>query len=145
MNIRKTIETLWRPPTTRAMYAHALTPFLRATREARFALVQLESPYRGVPRAQEYLHACIRDCIDRGETPYASHAIIPGALDDADPHERALGIEAGFAFRAFVERTVVYIDHGISEGMQAGIDHAKALEQEIVYRALYADVRVRDP
>ena len=66
-------------------------------------LVIIESPYAGnVPLNLLYLRACMRDCLSRGEAPFASHALYtqPGVLDDGDPAERAHGIEAGFAWRA---------------------------------------------
>ena len=40
-------------------------------------LVILESPYAGdLVRNAEYLSACIRDCIARQESPYASHRML---------------------------------------------------------------------
>jgi hypothetical protein len=63
-------------------------------------LVIIESPYKGnVPRNKLYLRACIRDCIMRGESPYASHRMLTDALDDDDPREREIGIKAGLAWR----------------------------------------------
>ena len=66
------------------------------------------------------------DCLRRGEAPYASHLLYtqPGVLDDDDPGERMLGIDAGFAWREVTEATVVYTDLGITPGMQLGIGHA---------------------
>lgn len=63
-------------------------------------LVIIESPYKGdVERNKLYLRACIRDCINRGESPYASHRMLTDALDDTDPVERAIGIKAGLSWR----------------------------------------------
>ncbi len=93
-------------------------------------LVIIESPYKGnVDLNKRYLRACIRDCINRAESPYASHRMLTDALDDNDPVERSLGIEAGLAWRnACVldgSRLVVasrvlpifYLDLGWSSGM----------------------------
>jgi hypothetical protein len=109
-----------------------------------FEPVILESPLTGPTtevraRNQRYLTACIRDCIDRGETPYASHKMLPGALDDDVPEERMCGIAAGFAWRRLALRTVVYTDLGLSRGMEAGIAHAVSLGLPVVYRELGAD------
>ena len=101
-------------------------------------LVIIESPYKGdVLRNKRYLRSCIRDCISRNESPYASHRMLTDALDDNDPAERALGIEAGLAWRntgrivqkpfafsdepARYERVqhVFYVDLGWSGGMLA--------------------------
>ena len=100
-------------------------------------LVIIESPFAGdLERNRIYLDRCIRDCLARGESPYASHRMLTAALDDALPHERALGIEAGFAWRGVADATVAYIDYGISRGMQAGIDHATKIGHPIERRAI---------
>jgi hypothetical protein len=97
----------------------------------------LESPFAGdLVRNAEYLNACIRDALDRGDAPFASHRLYTDALDDSKPSERALGINAGFAWRAVAEATVVYLDLGISRGMQYGIDHARSLGHPIEERRL---------
>lgn len=100
--------------------------------------VILESPYAGDYAGNlVYLQACIRDCLLRGEAPFASHLMYTGALHDDDPKERELGIEAGFAWRHLVRKTVVYTDRGISQGMKAGIEHAKTMTWHAVeYREL---------
>ena len=83
--------------------------------------VLIESTYssgtvRPIPEVIErnvrYLRACLRDCVLRGETPYASHGLLtqPGVLRDDVPEERATGIEAGFAMRRVMDATVIYTD-----------------------------------
>lgn len=108
-------------------------------------IVIVESPFAGdVAKNLRYLRACMRDCLKRGEAPYASHAIYtqPGVLDDGDAAEREQGIQAGFAFRQHAVRTVFYTDLGESRGMQYGRKAADALqavtngEHEIVERTL---------
>lgn len=85
--------------------------------------------------------AAVRDCILRGEAPFASHLLYTqdGILRDFVPEERALGIEVGFAFRAVAQKTVVYQDLGISLGMAKGIEHAQKLGHAIEYRRLGTD------
>lgn len=102
--------------------------------------VIIESPYAGdIERNTEYLRACLRDCLLRGEAPFASHGLYtqPDVLRDDEPGERTLGIRAGFEWRASAEATVVYTDLGISPGMEYGIADAKAINQTIEYRRLY--------
>lgn len=102
-------------------------------------LVVIESPYAGdVERNLRYLRACMADCFDRGEAPYASHALYtqPGVLDDDIPAERQLGIDAGFAWAECAAARVVYTDLGISTGMAWGVRHANTLKQPIEYRTL---------
>lgn len=85
-------------------------------------LVVIESPYAGAIELNlAYLDACIRDCIARGESPYASHKMLTTALDDNDPRERALGISAGLAWRKRADMRVFYVDRGISRGMHVAM------------------------
>jgi hypothetical protein len=105
------------------------------------ALVIVESPYAGdVENNMRYLRAAIRDCLLRGEAPFASHALYtqPGVLVDDDPVDRSLGIAAGLDWATVADATVVYEDLGISRGMQLGIDHAEKLGRPVLYRRLPA-------
>ncbi len=80
--------------------------------------VIVESPYAGeVEKNMGYLAVCLKDCIVRGETPYASHWMLTTILDDKDPEERKIGIEAGLSMRQCIGRAVFYIDRGWSSGM----------------------------
>lgn len=100
-------------------------------------LVILESPYAGGVRTNtEYSRKCMKDCLMRGEAPMVSHLLYTQCLDDTIAEERKLGIEAGLAFKSVVKKTVVYIDLGISKGMQYGIDCAIKNGREIEYRRL---------
>lgn len=85
--------------------------------------VIVESPFAGdIERNLRYVRACMRDCLLRGEAPYASHALYtqPGVLRDDVPGERKHGIEAGFAWRQSAELSVFYTDCGWSRGMTQG-------------------------
>lgn len=93
--------------------------------------VILESPYRGRTSEETdlnvaYARACLRDCLLRGEAPIASHLLYTqeGVLDDGDAEERTAGIEAGLAWGAVADATVVYVDRGMSPGMKLGIERA---------------------
>jgi len=95
-------------------------------------LVVVESPFRGKGYHETeinilYAKACVRDCLTRGEYPYASHLFYTqdGILNDRDEKERNLGIDAGIAWASKGDKRVVYIDRGISEGMKKGIETAK--------------------
>lgn len=101
--------------------------------------VLVESPYAGdVERNLRYLRAALRDCLKRGEAPFASHAIYTqiGVLDDNHPAERAMGIEAGLLIGSRMDLTAVYEDLGISSGMALGIERAQQQGRAIVYRKL---------
>ncbi len=91
-------------------------------------LVILESPFGADPDTfVPFARRCIRDCLERGEAPLASHLLYtqPGVLRDDVADERALGIEAGLAWYRVAQAAVVYVDHGISKGMLQGIERAR--------------------
>lgn len=101
--------------------------------------VIIESPYAGdIERNRQYLTRCIRDSIDRGEAPFASHGFytLPGILDDSNPLERELGIAMGYTWSEIADIIAIYIDHGISGGMRAAIDRATAKGYAVEYRRL---------
>lgn len=90
-------------------------------------LVIIESPYAGDIEANvEYARRCVRDSLERGEAPIASHLLYtqPGILRDEIPDERQWGIDAGLAWRKVADMTVVYEDFGISKGMAHGVSAA---------------------
>lgn len=73
-----------------------------------------------------------------GEAPLASHLLYTqsGILKDGVPEERAHGIEAGLAWRHFANAFVVYIDNGVSKGMEHGIKAATLSAVPVEYRSL---------
>lgn len=102
-------------------------------------LVIVESPFAGdVERNLKYLRACLRNCLLRGEAPFASHALYTqaGVLDDLVRDERMLGINAGLAWGAKADATVVYVDRGISGGMDYGVRDAQFAGRPVEYRRL---------
>ena len=101
--------------------------------------VILESPFAGdIVKNEAYAKLAMRDSLLRGEAPFASHLLYTqkGILDDSNLKEREMGIEAGLYIGSFADMTVVYIDLGISSGMQYGIDRAKHENRKIVYRTI---------
>ena len=85
-------------------------------------LVIIESPYAGNIEANvEYARAAMRDSLNRGEAPIASHLLYtqPGILRDEIPDERQWGIDAGLAWRAVADLAVFYVDRDWSGGMIA--------------------------
>jgi hypothetical protein len=103
--------------------------------------VIIESPYRGANQAERlrnisYLKKCIRDCIMRGESPYASHGLLPGALDEDKAEERQLGIEAGYAWWWEAHKIVFYTDYGWSTGMVIARERCEQFGMSIEIRTL---------
>lgn len=105
-------------------------------------LVILESPYAGdIDANTAYARACVRDSLARGEAPIASHLLYtqPGILDDAKPDERQWGIDAGLAWRGVAQASVVYVDRGITKGMDYGIAAARAAGVPVELRSIRGD------
>jgi len=91
-------------------------------------LTVIESPYRADTEADFernliYLDLCIRDAIIRGEAPFASHKMYPGALREED--ERDLGIRCGFEWWRAASLVAFYTDFGWSPGMTRALVKAK--------------------
>ena len=108
--------------------------------------VIIESPFKGRTPAEEaentaYAKEVMRDSLYRGEAPFASHLLYPQMLDDANEHERRMGIEAGLRIGRLADRTVVYTDRGISPGMKQGIKRAEDEGRPVEYRSLYGSDR----
>ena len=100
-------------------------------------LVILESPYAGdVEKNVEYARRCVMDSLFREEAPLASHLLYTQErmLDDTDPTEREIGIQAGLAWVNAASKTVVYCDLGITKGMVKGIQEAQKYTNEIEFR-----------
>ncbi len=116
-------------------------------------IVIIESPFRGADGDYEaaalYLDYCIRDCVIRlKETPYASHRMLPGALGDTKPEQRALGMKAGIEMSVALinccgAKAAFYTDIGFSEGMVDAMAHY--LKIEIVSKGRSLPVRALPP
>jgi len=110
-------------------------------------LVTVESPYAGDVEANvAYARACLRDCLARGEAPFACHLLYtqPGVLRDEVPAERQQGMEAGWSWYRAAQACVVYTDRGISAGMEAGIARARAAGLPVEFLRLGAPPRPPD-
>lgn len=111
--------------------------------------VLMESPL-AAPTADEvvanvaYARRALRDCLRRGEAPFASHLLYPQVLDDRDSTERVQGIEAGLLWGRCADATVVYVDRGISSGMWEGVLRATAEGRPVEYRWLDERVATAD-
>ena len=105
--------------------------------------VIIESPFRGASRREQaeniaYARRCVRDSLERGEAPIASHLLYTQdtILRDDVPEERAWGIQAGLTWLRVADATVVYIDRGTSYGMQMGMEAARAAGVPVEIRKL---------
>ena len=110
--------------------------------------VIIESPFAGnLERNIRYARICVRDALSRGEAPIASHLLYAqeGILRDEVPEERQWGIDAGLAWGAVADATVVYMDLGVSKGMDYGITHAYRAGRSVERRWLGVCERCLEP
>lgn len=90
-------------------------------------LVYIASPFAGdiennVEAAKEYCRAAMEE----GVTPVAPHLIYPQFLDDSDPAQRSMGLNAGLELLSRCDELWV-CGSEVSSGMQREIQFAKAL------------------
>tara|TARA_R110000824_G_scaffold42565_5_gene125229 strand:+ start:6158 stop:6505 length:348 start_codon:yes stop_codon:yes gene_type:complete len=103
-------------------------------------LVILESPYAGdVDTNLEYARECLLDSLSRGESPIAFHLLYTQVLDDEDPVQRALGLDASAEWYERANAVVAYTDLGISPGMEKGISLAEHLSIFVEHRKIRSD------
>jgi len=138
--------------TWRKLYSHLLEPneILHdlkwvegnlPTKETKPMLTIIESPYAAangntISQHVAYAQACLKDVLDRGDSPMASHLLMTQAYDDADEDERQLGMEAGWAWMQAAGLVAVYTDLGLTGGMMKGIERASELGTRVEFREL---------
>src|SRR5262249_26059565 len=98
--------------------------------------VIVESPFHGEFKNVKYAREAVRDCINRGESPFASHLLYTqkGLLDDKSPSERRKGIDAAISWLQVADYVCVYMDLGVTPGMVVGIARAARLDKPIRLR-----------
>ena len=102
------------------------------------------SPYRGdTERNAKYAAALTRTAVMKGYTPITPHLYLTQALDDRNPEERALGMEAGLHLLEPCEAIMIGGYYGISEGMRYEIERAHRLGKTFLF-ADTVDVNVMD-
>lgn len=100
--------------------------------------VIVESPFAGGFANVRYSRRCLRDCLNRGESPFASHLLYTqkDVLDDKIPEERKKGMEAALAWLEVADHVAVYMDLGMTEGMVRGLVKAASTGKPIRLRWL---------
>lgn len=109
----------------------------------------IETPFSaptidGLVRNVQYTMLAVRDSLNRGEAPYASHLFFTQMLDDNNAEERQLGMDAGLTICHHAEQTAVYTDFGTSRGMEYGIEAARRAGRAIVERCLFPNASSPD-
>lgn len=92
------------------------------------------SPYRGnTARNVAYAQELTRRAVLKGYAPITPHLYITQALDDNDPAERALGMEAGLHLLEPCKYIMIGGRYGLSEGMRHEIERAHRLGKTFLY------------
>ena len=100
--------------------------------------VIIESPYAGeISSNLQYAREAALDCLRRNESPFASHLFYTQFLNDKVPHERAMGIIAGFAWWEHADLIAFYTDRGWSSGMRVAYERCKLESKKFSLRSLY--------
>lgn len=117
-------------------------------------LVIIESPYAGRTGFKwldrklniRYARKCMKDCLNRGEAPYASHLLYTqlGVLNDNFAEQRLLGMAAGHQWMKKADLVAVYVDRGVTIGMMQGVQQAKKLGIPVEERRLVPSIKT-DP
>ena len=97
------------------------------------------SPYRGKTPEQVQVHFnytvdLTREMLLYGHCPITPHLYITASLNDNDPEERKIGLEAALELLKKCDAVIVGQRYGISEGMAAEIETAKQLNIPVFYR-----------
>ena len=109
----------------------------------------IESPFSAptideLVRNVQYAILAVRDSLSRDEAPYASHLFYTQMLDDNDSAERQLGMDAGLTICKHADQTAVYVDLGVSRGMEYGIETARKAGRAVIERSLFPDATSLD-
>lgn len=104
-------------------------------------LVVVETPYASenvalLQRHIVYAKLCLSDSLKRGEAPLVSSLLYPQVLDDRVKLDHDLAMLCSLSWIRGCDMVVVYIDYGITPGMQVAINTAKIKTVKIEYRSL---------
>lgn len=97
------------------------------------------SPYRGKTPEQVQVHfdyavQLTREMLLYGHCPITPHLYITACVNDDEPDERKIGLEAALQLLEKCDAVIVGQRFGISEGMAAEIEKAKQLNKPVFYR-----------
>jgi hypothetical protein len=101
-------------------------------------LVIIESPYAGdLQRNIQYAIRAMYDSIlNHAEAPIAFHLLYPQILRDSNPEERQLGLNLSQLWYPHADRVIMYIDYGVSPGMNFGKVKAMSMGLPVTMRRI---------
>ncbi len=87
--------------------------------------VCIEAPLSGdLEQSIAYARAAMHYCLYLNVAPFVSHLLYTQVLDDEDPDQRELGIDAGIALGDACENRWFFVDFGLSIGMRIALRRA---------------------
>ena len=96
-------------------------------------LIYVASPYSGdVENNRQYAKQACRFVAELGHAFFAPHLLYPEILNDADPHERQMGLDMGLVVLSRCDELWAF-GETISPGMQGELAEAKRLGLPIQY------------
>ncbi len=100
--------------------------------------VIFESPFAGdMATNSEYAASCIvKLMLAEHVAPMASHLLYTRMLNDNDPKEREIGIDAGLEYGRHAQRTIIAVDRGLSTGMKYGIKNAESANRPLSFMTI---------
>ncbi|PSV00975.1 hypothetical protein [Photobacterium kishitanii] len=104
--------------------------------------VIIESPFKGCDNTESgqhilYVNMVARKMLLEGKNvPLFFHTLYTQCLDDSSMEEREIGIKASLNFHNLVEKHVIAIDRGISDGMIYGVKAAIERGSDIEFLTL---------
>lgn len=101
----------------------------------------IETPFKSddiVLRNENILYTNLvsRVLMKQGTSPLFFHTLYTQHLDDDNKEERSLGLEMSFMHHSHVDKKIVAVDRGISQGMRLGIMDAQSKGIPIEYTSL---------
>lgn len=78
-----------------------------------------------IKRNIKYAIKCLKHSLYFGESPLAFHLLYTYVLDDNKKEEREKGFKASKIWYKQAEKIAIYIDYGVSSGMQKDINIAR--------------------
>ena len=97
--------------------------------------ILIESPYASKNKEERFVHLCYARLVmlnelRKGNSPLLSHMLYTQSLNDSDPKEREIGINAGLELGLRLDEQVFYVDFGLSSGMILGYNFMEDIKPQ---------------
>lgn len=87
-------------------------------------------------KMKRYAKRATKDSLNKNEAPLASHLFYYSVLNEKDPIERDIGLQAQLSWIRVADLVAVYVDFSITPAMKVAINNAKLLQKKIEYRTI---------